>query len=73
MYPASGISTDWVHSQGITHAYTIELPDQGKYGFLTPVHHIIEICESTWKTIKCLFQVLKNLKVDEMCILKNKV
>lgn len=40
LYPASGGSDDWAKSIGIKYAYTIELRDQGRYGFILPASYI---------------------------------
>lgn len=39
--PATGCSDDWARSIGIKYAYTVELRDMGRYGFLLPVNQII--------------------------------
>ena len=40
LYPASGGSDDWAKAQGIKYAYTIELSDTGRYGFVLPTSFI---------------------------------
>ena len=55
MYHANGVSTDWVYHKGITHVYILELPDDGYYGFLTPVDQILPICKNTWNAFRCFF------------------
>lgn len=36
LYPAAGASDDWAKSIGIKYTYTIELRDEGRYGFVLP-------------------------------------
>ena len=41
-YPAAGIIIDWVHGcTKIPYAITIELRDNGRYGFMLPTSQII--------------------------------
>lgn len=41
LYPASGGSDDWAKGQaGFKYAYTIELRDNGRYGFVLPATQI---------------------------------
>lgn len=40
LYPAAGASDDWAKSLGIKYAYTVELRDSGRYGFILPASHI---------------------------------
>lgn len=41
LYPASGGSDDWAKgSAGMKYAYTIELRDNGRYGFVLPASFI---------------------------------
>uniref|UniRef100_A0A6G1SDJ0 Carboxypeptidase B n=1 Tax=Aceria tosichella TaxID=561515 RepID=A0A6G1SDJ0_9ACAR len=47
LYPSSGGSDDYAHSIGIPLAYTIELPDKGNNGFITPPSEIIPIAHET--------------------------
>ena len=41
LYPASGISIDWTYGDQGVFSYTIELRDQGFYGFVLPPEQII--------------------------------
>ncbi len=49
IYPASGVSVDWVYGANLAQrkimALTIELRDTGNYGFLLPKEQIIPTCE----------------------------
>jgi len=41
LYPSSGGSDDWAYKgAGIRYSYTIELPDEGRYGFILPSNRI---------------------------------
>lgn len=40
LYPAAGASDDWAKSLGIKYAYTVELRDSGRYGFILPASQI---------------------------------
>lgn len=41
LYPAAGASDDWAKgSLGIKYAYTIELRDSGRFGFILPASQI---------------------------------
>jgi len=73
IYPASSISVDWVRgAEQILIAYTVELPDKGRHGFITPEHEITPIGYETWKGIEKLlmrFGSEKNLlRTNEIVI-----
>lgn len=40
LYPAAGASDDWAKSIGIKYTYTVELRDNGRYGFVLPASYI---------------------------------
>merc|ERR1711860_138306 len=41
LYPAAGGSDDWAKGvAGIKYSYTVELPDEGRYGFALPARFI---------------------------------
>lgn len=42
LYPVGGASDDWAKHAGIDYVYTVELRDQGEYGFLLPADQIID-------------------------------
>uniref|UniRef100_A0A7N4PQ73 Carboxypeptidase B n=1 Tax=Sarcophilus harrisii TaxID=9305 RepID=A0A7N4PQ73_SARHA len=52
IYPAAGGSDDWAYDQGIKYAFTFELRDKGRYGFLLPESQIRPTCEETMLAIK---------------------
>jgi len=63
IYPASSISVDWVRgAEEILIAYTVELPDKGLNGFITPVDEIGPVGKETWKGIE---QLLLKLAEDK--------
>lgn len=51
---ASGLSNDWVHSRGVTHAYVAELRDAGSHGFVLPPSQIVPAAEEIFEGIKAL-------------------
>ncbi|XP_029795948.1 carboxypeptidase B [Suricata suricatta] len=52
IYPAAGGSDDWAYDQGIKYAFTFELRDKGRYGFVLPESQIRPTCEETMLAIK---------------------
>jgi len=73
IYPASSISVDWVRgAENILIAYTIELPDKGLHGFITPQSEITPIGHETWLGIRELLLTIgveKNLlRTEEIVI-----
>lgn len=55
LYPASGGSDDWAKGgANIKYSYTVELPDTGKFGFLLPARHIIEVGDQATSIIKAM-------------------
>jgi hypothetical protein len=46
--PTAGCSDDWAKEiAGIKYAYTYELRDEGKYGFLLPPEYILPTAQET--------------------------
>lgn len=71
IYPASSISVDWVRgAEHVLIAYTVELPDKGKHGFITPVSEITPIGNETWKGIEAL---LIRLSLDKKLLRTNEI
>lgn len=75
IYPASSISVDWIRgAENIQIAFTVELPDKGLHGFLTPATEIEPIGEETWLGIKkVILEIAHNrklLRTNEIIILK---
>ncbi|XP_063683728.1 carboxypeptidase B-like [Bolinopsis microptera] len=73
IYPASSISVDWVRgAEDVPLAYTVELPDKGDHGFLTPPSEIPLIGKETWEGIRALLITLADdkglLKTAEIII-----
>ncbi|CAH2093050.1 unnamed protein product [Euphydryas editha] len=54
LYPASGGSDDWAKGQGIKYAYTIELSDTGRYGFILPTSYIEPVGRESLAGIRVL-------------------
>lgn len=74
IYPASSISVDWVRgAENIQIAFTVELPDKGLHGFLTPASEIEPIGEETWLGLKkVILEIAHNqrlLRTNEIIIL----
>ncbi|KAM6064294.1 carboxypeptidase B [Theristicus caerulescens] len=62
IYPAAGGSDDWAYDEGIKYAFTFELRDTGRYGFLLPESQIKPTCEETTLAVKYIANyVLKHL------------
>ncbi|CAL8101893.1 unnamed protein product [Orchesella dallaii] len=55
LYSNSGSSRDYAKGvPGIKYSYTIELRDQGDFGFLLPPQQILSTCEETWEGVKVI-------------------
>jgi len=53
LYPAAGASDDWAKGgAGIDFAYTLELRDTGRYGFLLPPDQIVPTGEEVWAAVE---------------------
>lgn len=39
---------DWAYDRGIKYAFSFELRDTGRYGFLLPANQIIPTAQETW-------------------------
>eukprot|EP00116_Pleurobrachia_bachei_P006198 sb/3466460/ len=62
LYPASGDSADWAyHALSISDAYTFELRDTGKHGFVLPPEQIVE---SGGENVDGLLALIDNLATD---------
>ncbi|KAF7669319.1 hypothetical protein LDENG_00203510 [Lucifuga dentata] len=62
IYPAAGGSDDWAYDLGVKYAFTFELRDTGRYGFLLPESQIKPTCEETMLAVKYIAAyVQKNL------------
>ncbi|KAG0701372.1 Carboxypeptidase B [Chionoecetes opilio] len=61
IYAAAGGSDDWAKGVGgVKYAYTVELRDQGNYGFLLPRSQIIPTGEETFEALKVVGSFVKN-------------
>lgn len=45
---------DWIYSRGVPFAYTLELRDQGQFGFLLPRDQILPAAEEALSAISAL-------------------
>ncbi|CAH0400952.1 unnamed protein product [Chilo suppressalis] len=54
LYPAAGGSDDWAKAQGIKYAYTIELSDTGRYGFVLPTTFIEPVAKGSLAGLRVL-------------------
>lgn len=58
---ASGATDDWAYGElGVPFSYTIELPDQGTYGFLLPASRISSTVTETAAGVYCMISSLTN-------------
>jgi len=61
LYITTGTASDWFYQVGIWGAYTIELRDTGKYGFILPAVEIIPQGQEIWASMLYFVDhVLKN-------------
>ncbi|KAM9650948.1 carboxypeptidase A4 isoform 1-T1 [Trichechus inunguis] len=60
LYPVSGSSIDWAYDNGIKYAFTFELRDTGRYGFLLPANQIISTAEETWLSLKIIMEHVRH-------------
>lgn len=51
---ASGITVDWAYDNGIKYAFSFELRDTGRYGFLLPATEIIPTAQEMWMAIQTI-------------------
>ena len=51
-YRASGGSDDWAKSQGIKWVFLMELPDEGKHGFLLPAKYIGRVAGEAFAALR---------------------
>lgn len=60
----SGGSDDWAKEKaGIKYAYTVELPDDGRHGFVLPASQIEPTGQEVWEGVKNMMNYYsKNLK-----------
>ncbi|XP_062956608.1 carboxypeptidase A5 [Cynocephalus volans] len=60
LYVASGITVDWAYDNGIKYAFSFELRDTGRYGFLLPATQIIPTAQETWMAIRTIMEHVLN-------------
>ncbi|XP_054575737.1 carboxypeptidase B2 [Eptesicus fuscus] len=62
LYLAPGGPDDWIYDLGIKYAFTIELRDTGKYGFLLPKHFIKPTCREALAALsKIAWHAIRNV------------
>ncbi|KAL3273900.1 hypothetical protein HHI36_015324 [Cryptolaemus montrouzieri] len=55
LYPATGGSDDWAKgTMGIKYAYTLELRDNGRYGFVLPAHYIQPTAAEAYAAVRAI-------------------
>ncbi|XP_015784758.1 carboxypeptidase B isoform X2 [Tetranychus urticae] len=60
LYAAAGGADDWAKgTANIKYAYTVELRDDGRYGFVLPSRYIIPTGQETWTALKAFADGLK--------------
>lgn len=62
LYPAAGGSDDWAKSIGIKYAYTIELRDKGRHGFVLPSAYIQPTAKEAQAFVYSIARAVANLK-----------
>ncbi|KAL9959742.1 hypothetical protein ACROYT_G033097 [Oculina patagonica] len=59
LYPAAGGSEDWTYGKlGVEYSFSVELRDEGRYGFLLPANQIIPTGEETFEGLKALVSAM---------------
>ncbi|XP_046651367.1 carboxypeptidase B-like [Daphnia pulicaria] len=59
LYVGSGVTTDYYYeAEGVVHSYTIELRDDGTYGFQLPPDQIVPTAIETWNGIKAFVNAI---------------
>jgi len=61
MYLAAGGSDDFAYDAGAKLAYTIELRDNGRYGFILPESQIMDTCTEMYAGLDTMFGYAKTL------------
>ena len=56
LYLNSGASRDWAYDTGVKLSYTIELRDNGTYGFVLPADQIIPTGQELTKALKSMIE-----------------
>ncbi|XP_074124017.1 carboxypeptidase A4-like isoform X2 [Sminthopsis crassicaudata] len=60
LYFISGSSMDWAYKNGIKYAFTFEMRDTGKYGFLLPAEQILPTAQETWLALEVIMEHVKD-------------
>lgn len=60
LYPSSGGSDDWAKALlKLKYAYTIELRDTGRYGFILPARYIIPTAKEALAAVEVVAEACK--------------
>lgn len=62
LYPAAGASDDYAKSIGIKYAYTVELRDEGRYGFILPSTYIQSAAKEAQIFVDTIARAVAELK-----------
>lgn len=62
LYPAAGASDDYAKSIGIKYTYTVELRDEGRYGFVLPANFIQASAQEAQSFVFTVAQAVAQLK-----------
>jgi hypothetical protein len=63
LYPSSGTSRDWAYGvPEFEYVYTLELRDEGQYGFFLPPEQILPSQVETWVAITTMYESIMGLK-----------
>ena len=66
LYPAAGGSDDWAKGDlKLKYSFTIELRDEGRYGFMLPANQIIASGEESLAFVRVIARNLAYAKEDE--------
>lgn len=61
LYPAAGGSDDWYKGvMNIKYAYTVELRDSGRHGFILPASQIIQTGQETMELFKVIAKAVSH-------------
>ena len=64
---SSGTSRDWAAGMmSIPYVYTIELRDEGSFGFLLPPDQILETGVETWEGVKTMMAAIRRIEADKI-------
>ncbi|KAI8999208.1 hypothetical protein BC832DRAFT_228024 [Gaertneriomyces semiglobifer] len=68
LYPASGATDDWMTAKAKMAGFTIELRDEGRYGFVLPANQIVPTGEEIWAGVKAFAEYLAANEMPDLTI-----